>query len=79
MYCPGSYSSNITVNPLPVGILREVQRSVPATSTNLVVNMSVGTGPFEIDIQNYPGLTITGYVSGTPIPVSPASHNLIHT
>jgi len=36
---------------------------------NLKVNMMVGTGPFELDVANFG--TITGYVSGADIVVSP--------
>ncbi len=68
----GATVYNVTVNQLPVAILSGGATICPAASTDLTVTISGGLGPFEIDIQNYPGLTITGYVSGTPIPVSPA-------
>ncbi len=68
---PAEY--NVTVNPLPVAILTGGGTICPAGVSNLAVNISMGTGPFDIDINNYPGTTINGYNSGTDIPVSPAA------
>jgi PKD repeat protein len=67
-----SNTVRITVNPLPVAILTGGATICPAGSTNLVVTMPAGLGPFDVDIENYPGLTVFGYVSGANILVSPA-------
>jgi hypothetical protein len=72
--CPPVYSNiiEVKVNPRPFAILSGGATICPAQSSNLVVTMAVGTGPFDVDIQNYPGLTVTGYISGANIPVTPA-------
>jgi PKD repeat protein len=72
--CTPVYSNvvEVLVNPRPLAMLTGGETICPAQSSVLRVTMPVGTGPFEIDIQNYPGLTITGYVSGTDIIVTPA-------
>ena len=62
----------ITVNPLPVALLTGGETICPAQSSILRVTIPVGTGPFTIDIDNYPGVTINGYVGGADIVVSPA-------
>ena len=64
---------NVTVNQLPAGILSGGETICPTETSLLKVDMSTGTSPFEIDIQNYPGLTITGYISGADIPVTPGA------
>ncbi len=72
--CTPVYSNEIqiAVNPLPIATLSGGETICPLGSSILKVTMAVGTGPFSIDIENYPGLTINGYVSGADIVVSPA-------
>ncbi len=60
----------VLVNPKPVAILTGGETICPAQNSILKVNMMVGTGPFELDIDNLG--TLTGYVSGSDITVSPA-------
>jgi PKD repeat protein len=69
--CIPVYSNviQVLVNPKPVAILSGGETICPSQSSILKVNMMVGTGPFEIDINNLG--TITGYVSGADITVSP--------
>ncbi len=69
--CPPVYSNvvEIRVNPNPLAILTGGGTICPGQSSVLKVNMMVGTGPFELDIANLG--TITGYVSGADITVSP--------
>ncbi len=71
--CPPVYSNVIvvTVNPLPVAILTGGGTICPSETSVLNVNMMVGTGPYELDIENHG--TVSGYVSGTDIVVSPAT------
>lgn len=71
--CTPVYSNvvEIRVNPLPLAYLTGGETICPGQSSNLKVDISAGTGPFEMDIENYPGLTLTGYVSGSDIAVSP--------
>jgi len=69
--CTPVYSNvvEILVNPLPLAILTGGETICPGESAILNVNLPVGTGPFEIDIENHG--TVTGYVSGADIIVSP--------
>jgi hypothetical protein len=71
--CMPVYSNvvEVLVNPRPVAILTGGETICPAQSSILKVNMMVGTGPFELDIDNIG--TITGYVSGSDITVTPAA------
>ena len=71
-FCAPVYSNvvEVMVNPRPVAILTGGETICPAQSSNLKVTMMVGTGPFELDIDNLG--TITGYVSGADIAVTPA-------
>ena len=73
--CTPVYSNviQVLVNPKPIAVLSGGETICPADISMLKVTMLIGTGPFDIDIQNYPGVTINGYVSGTDIPVSPAA------
>jgi PKD repeat protein len=59
----------VLVNPKPVAILTGGETICPSQTSILKVNVMVGTGPFELDINNYG--TVTGYVSGADIVVSP--------
>jgi PKD repeat protein len=59
----------VLVNPKPVAILTGGETICPSQTSILKVNMMVGTGPFELDINNLG--TVTGYVSGADIVVSP--------
>ena len=70
--CAPVYSNviGITVNPNPVAILSGGETICPAQTSILKVNMMMGTGPFELDIDNYG--TVTGYVSNSDIVVAPA-------
>ncbi len=69
--CNPVYSNEveILVNPLPLAILSGGGTICPTESSVLNVNLPVGTGPFEMDIDNLG--TITGYISGADITVSP--------
>jgi PKD repeat protein len=69
--CNPVYSNavEVLVNPRPVAVLTGGETICPAQSSILKVNMMVGTGPFELDVANFG--TITGYVSGADIIVSP--------
>ena len=71
--CMPVYSNviEILVNPRPVAVLSGGETICPSQTSILKVNMMVGTGPFELDIDNHG--TITGYVSGTDIMVSPVA------
>jgi PKD repeat protein len=70
--CPPVFSNvvEVRVNPVPVARLTGGATICSGETTKLRVEMTAGTGPFDIDIQNYG--TITGYVSGADIDVSPA-------
>jgi len=69
----GTGSAIVTVNPSPTSaVLSGSTTLCSGGSANLVVNITSGTGPFSITIDNGVG-TINNYVSGTPIPVSPAT------
>ena len=65
--CTPVYSNviEVLVNPLPVAILTGGETICPSQTSNLVVNMLVGTGPFEVNINNFG--TVTGYASGTTL------------
>ncbi len=71
--CMPVYSNvvEVRVNPRPVAVLSGGETICPSQTSVLKVTMMSGTGPFEVDIENLG--TITGYVSGTDIVVSPAS------
>ena len=71
--CAAVYSNvaEIRVNPNPVAILTGGETICPSQSSVLRVNMMVGTGPFDLDIENLG--TVTGYVSGSDITVTPAT------
>jgi PKD repeat protein len=71
--CTPVYSNviQVLVNPRPVAILSGGGTICPSQTSILNVSMMVGTGPFEVDINNLG--TITGYVSGADITVSPAA------
>ena len=71
--CAPVYSNviEIRVNPNPLAILSGGETICPAQTSILKVNMMIGTGPFELDIQNHG--TITGYISNSDIVVSPAA------
>jgi PKD repeat protein len=64
---------NILVNQLPIAILSGGETICPGASSIIVVNIPVGAPPFTIDIDNYPGTTITNFISGTGIVVTPAA------
>jgi PKD repeat protein len=70
--CMPVYSNvvEVLVNPRPVAILTGGETICPSQTSILNVNMMVGTGPFELDIDNLG--TIIGYLSGADIVVSPA-------
>ena len=73
--CTPVYSNvvEVFVNPLPLATLSGGATICPGQSSILKINLPLGQSPFEIDIENYPGLTITGYISGTDIIVSPVA------
>ena len=59
----------ITINPLPVAILTGGETICPLATSIINVNIPVGTGPFELNIENHG--VVAGYVSGANITVSP--------
>jgi hypothetical protein len=69
--CMPVYSNvvEILVNPRPVGFLTGGETVCPGQSSVIRVNLLAGTGPFEIDIAGHG--TVTNYVSGTDITVTP--------
>ena len=71
--CAPVYSNviEVRVNPNPLAILSGGETICPGQTSILKVNMMIGTGPFELDIQNHG--TITGYISNSDIVVSPAA------
>jgi PKD repeat protein len=71
--CVPVYSNEveIIVNPRPVGILTGGETICPGATSILKVNLPLGTGPFTLDIENYPGLTVNNYTSDADILVSP--------
>ena len=73
--CSPVYSNvvEVLVNPLPLATITGGETICPGQNSILKVNLPLGMSPFEIDIENYPGLTITGYASGTDIIVSPGA------
>ena len=73
--CNPLYSNvvEVLVNPLPLATMSGGETICPGQNSVLKINLPLGQSPFEIDIQNYPGLTITGYVSGTDIIVNPVA------
>ncbi len=71
--CTGT--SNVietVVNPLPVAVLSGTSVICPADSAALTVEMSSGTGPFEVSISNGVG-PVMNYNSTDPIYVHPVS------
>ena len=71
--CLPVYSNivTITVNPLPVGVISGDATICPATNTPLQVNITTGTSPFTVNINN--GVpSVPGYISNTNINVSPS-------
>ena len=74
-FCTPVYSNviEVLVNPLPIALLSGGETICPGQTSILKVTLPAGTGPFTIDIENYPGVTITGYTSGTDIIVTPAA------
>ncbi len=65
-------STTVTVNPSPTAAVLSGNNTICAgASANLVVNITSGTAPYSFSITGVG--PITGYVSGTAIPVSPAT------
>ncbi len=67
---------HITVHPRPVAILSGGATICPSESTNLTVDMMVGTGPYDVELtSSFDGsiVSVSGYSSGDPIAVSPAA------
>ncbi len=62
----------VTVNPLPVAGMTGDAVICPGTSTDIYVNVTTGTGPYLLTINNGVGV-IANYNSGDPIPVTPFS------
>ncbi len=58
------------VNPLPVAAISGDAIICPGASTDLVVNMTVGTGPYEVTVDNSVPVE-SGYNDGDPITVTP--------
>ena len=70
--CSAVYSNvvEILVNPLPIALLTGGETICPGQSSVLRVNLPAGAGPFTLDIENLG--TVTGYVSGSDITVTPS-------
>ncbi|NSW93747.1 MAG: PKD domain-containing protein, partial [Bacteroidales bacterium] len=71
--CLPDYSNvvEVKVNPLPIAVLSGGEIICPGESAFLRVNMLSGAGPFTVEIEGH-GI-VTGYNSGDPIEVRPAS------
>jgi hypothetical protein len=61
----------ITVNPLPMATISGGETICPGETSNLTVNMAMGTGPFNLVINGT--IAVNGYNSGDNIPVTPAA------
>ena len=70
--CASVYSNviEIRVNPLPIALLTGGETICPGQSSVLRVNLPAGLSPFTLDIENHG--TVSGYVSGSDIVVTPA-------
>mgnify|MGYP003775021531 CR=1 FL=1 len=67
---------HITVHPRPVAVLSGGATICPGESTDLTVDIMVGTGPYEVELTSSADgsvVTVSGYDSGNPIPVSPTA------
>ena len=62
----------VTVNPLPVADMSGDAAICPGTATDIYVNVTTGTGPYLLTINNGVGV-VSNYTSGDPIPVVPMS------
>ncbi len=72
--CVPEYSNTIEVkvNPLPAALLSGGGTICPTESSTIKATMTVGTGPFDIDIDDGgAGFTVNNYTSGSNITVSP--------
>ena len=72
--CTPEYSDTVEVfvNPLPSGLLTGGESICPGGSSILNVEMTTGSGPFVIEVDNIVG-AISGYDSGDDIIVSPVA------
>ena len=71
----GSGTATVTVNIPPTSAVLSLSGAgtvCSGTGTTLIVTITGGTSPYTINVNNGVG-TITNYVSGTPILVSPAA------
>jgi PKD repeat protein len=71
--CAVVYSNvvTVTVNPLPVAVITGDATICPSTSTPLKVNVTTGTSPYTVVINN--GVpSVPGYISNANINVSPS-------
>ena len=66
-----SNSIKVTVNPLPMAVLSGGATICPTQSSTIKVEMLAGASPYTVNIENH-GI-ITGYVSNTPITVTPGA------
>jgi gliding motility-associated-like protein len=67
----GGSTATVTVNPSPTSAVLSGDNSIcKGSSTNLSVAIAGGTAPYSFTINNGVGL-VSGYTSGTAIPVSP--------
>jgi PKD repeat protein len=64
-----SNTIKVTVNPLPIAILSGGGTICPGGASNLKVELTSGSGPYTLNIENHG--TVTGYLSNTDIPVTP--------
>ena len=71
--CNPVYSNiiEVKVNPVPFAVLSGGETICPGQSSILIVNISNGVGPYEVEIENLG--VVSGYNSGGNISVSPAS------
>jgi gliding motility-associated-like protein len=68
----GGSSATVTVNPSPTSAILSDNSAICAGGTgNILVTITGGVGPYNFTIAGL-GL-ITSYVSGTPIPITPAT------
>jgi PKD repeat protein len=66
---PAATTFNVTVNPLPVATISGGETICSGETSILKVNMTMGTGPYDLVINNLGA--VNDYDSGDDIPVTP--------